>query len=230
MNKVECIILAAGRSTRMDMDLNKQFIELNGKPIIYYSIYKFLNNTNISKIILVLNDDYKDYCIENVIKRYFSNENITVVIGGERRQDSVLNALKFVESEYVMIHDGARPFLTDKCIDEGIYFVKMYGASSCYVMPKDTIKIGEGMNVKSLNRDKLLCIQTPQCFKTSILLSAYDYVKKYDKIITDETSALDMIGEKTYFYKGDYFNIKITTREDLFFGDVILSNILGENK
>lgn len=230
MEKVECIILAAGRSTRMDMDLNKQFLEINGKPVIYYSLYKFLNNPNISKIILVLSNDYKNYCVENVIEKYFSGENIKIVIGGERRQDSVSRALKFVEGEYVMIHDGARPFLTDKCINDGVNFAKKHGASSCYVVPKDTIKIGEGMDVKSLDRDKLLCIQTPQCFKTSILLCAYDYVEKYDKIITDETSALDFIGSRTYFYKGDYYNIKITTKEDLFFGNVILSNILGENK
>lgn len=229
MNKVDCIILAAGKSTRMNMGLNKQFLKIGDKPVIYYSLYKFLNNNYIKNVILVLNKDYRDYCIKNVIDKFFPNMEIKIVIGGCRRQDSVFNALKYVTSDYVLIHDGARPFVSEQCIKNGIENAYNYGASSCYVIPKDTIKINNGDSVSTLNRDNLLSVQTPQCFNVNTLLYAYSYVEKYKKIITDETSALDLIGEKVYFYLGDYFNIKITTKEDLFFGNVILSNILGEN-
>lgn len=229
MDRIDCIILAAGNSTRMNMSLNKQFLEINNKPVIYYSLYKFLNVDFVNNVILVLNDDYKKYCIENVINKFFPNYKIKIVIGGFRRQDSVFNALKHVDTQYVLIHDGARPFVSYKCIKNGIENAYKYGASSCYVLPKDTIKINKNNYIKTLNRDELLCIQTPQCFKTNTLFSAYDYVIKNNITITDETSALDLIGEETFFYLGDYFNIKITTKEDLYFGDVILSNILGEN-
>lgn len=229
MDKIDCVILAAGKSTRMNMELNKQFLEINNKPVIYYSLYKFLNSDYINNVILVLSKDYITYCIENVIDKFFYTDKIKIVVGGCRRQDSVLNALSHVESDYVMVHDGARPFVSEECIKNGIKNAYRYGASSCYVLPKDTIKINEGNSINTLNRDNLLCVQTPQCFKISTLLAAYDYVVKNDKTITDDTSALELIGEETYFYLGDYFNIKITTKEDLYFGNMILSNILGEN-
>lgn len=228
MYKVDCVILAAGKSTRMNMSLNKQFLEINNKPIIYYSLYKFLNHKYINDVILVLNNEYEEYCVKNVIKRFFLDRKIKIVLGGELRQDSVFNALMVVTSDYVLIHDGARPFVSMNCITNGIKNAYKYEASACYVLPKDTIKINKGSHVEVLNRENLLCIQTPQCFKTSVLIYAYDYVKKNNKIITDETSALDLVGKKTYFYLGNYFNIKITTKEDLYFGNVILSNNLGE--
>lgn len=226
MYKVDCIILAAGKSTRMNMDLNKQFIEINGKPVIYYAIDKFINHNHISKIILVLDSKYIDYCRKNIIERFFLNRNIEVVIGGQRRQDSVYNALKSVESKLVMIHDGARPFVKEETITEGVELAYKYGASSCYVTPKDTVRIMNSGVI--LDRDKLMCIQTPQCFELDIVKSAYDYIISNNINITDETSALDLIGKETRFYLGDYSNIKITTREDLYFGSVILKNISGE--
>ncbi len=230
MYKVDCIILAAGRSTRMNTYLSKQFLEINGKPIIYYSIDKFIRNTYVSKIILVLSNDYVSYCNENIIDRFFLGERISIVVGGNRRQDSVLNALKFIESEYVIVHDGARPFVSNSCIIQGIEYAYRYGASSCYVVPKDTVKLNNGGEIVALDRDMLMSIQTPQCFKTSTLIDSYEYVFKNGLDITDETSALDLMGEKTFFYLGEYSNIKITTEEDLYFGSVILNNILGELK
>ena len=231
MYKIDCIILAAGRSIRMNMELSKQFLEINGKPILYYSLYKFLNHKYINRVILVLNPEQEKYCRERVIHRFFRDKekNIYIVYGGETRQDSVFNGLKYVISDYVLIHDGARPFVSYNCITKGIKNAYKYGASSCYVPSKDTIKIRENNNIYTLDRDKLLCIQTPQCFNKNLLINAYLKVKDENHIITDETSALDIIGEFTYFYMGDYFNIKITTKEDLWFGESILNNILGEN-
>lgn len=228
MYEVNCVILAAGRSTRMNMGVNKQFLVIKDKPIIWYTLNRFLNHKYISKIILVVSDEDKDIFKENILDTYFKDKNIVLVLGGKERQDSLLNALEFVESEYVLIHDGARPFVSYECITEGIKMAYKHGASSAYVLPKDTIKINENNSIRTLNRNDLLSIQTPQCFKTKVLISAYEYINKNNKSITDESSALDFIGEKTYFYLGDYFNIKITTKEDLILSEGILNNILGE--
>lgn len=228
MYEVNCVILAAGKSTRMNMGVNKQFLVMKDKPVIWYTLNRFLSHNYISKVILVVSDEDKDIFKKSILDTYFKDKNIVLVLGGKERQDSLLNALKFVESEYVLVHDGARPFVSYNCITEGIEMAYKYGASSAYVMPKDTIKIKEDENIKTLNRNNLLCIQTPQCFKTNILISAYEYIKKNNKSITDESSALDFIGERTHFYLGDYFNIKITTKEDLILSEGILNNILGE--
>lgn len=229
MYKIDCVILAAGKATRMNMNVNKHFLIMNGKPIIWYAINKFLNHHYVSRIILVVSDEDRCTFESEILKKYFEGENIFLVLGGKERQDSLSNALEFVESEYVLVHDGARPFVSFECITQGIEKAYEYGASSSYVLPKDTIKIREGEeSFKTLNRNDLLCIQTPQCFKTKLLINAYDYVKKNNKVVTDESSALDYIGENTHFYLGDYFNIKITTKEDLILSEGILNNILGE--
>ncbi len=229
MYKVDCVILAAGKATRMNMNLNKHFLIINDKPIIWYTISKFLKHDYVSRIILVVSDDDKFLFESEILKKYFQGENISLVLGGKERQDSLFNALRFIESEYVLVHDGARPFVSFECITQGIEKAYEYGASSPYVLPKDTIKIKEGKEIfRTLNRNDLLCIQTPQCFKTNLLIDAYDYVKKNNKTVTDESSALDYIGENTHFYLGDYFNIKITTKEDLILSEGILNNILGE--
>lgn len=221
MYSVDVIILAAGKSTRMDMSLNKQFIDLCGKPVIYYSLNKFINQEYIKNIILVVNEEFEEYFKINIIEK-FSFSGIKIVLGGDTRQESIKNALKYVVNDYVMIHDGARPCVTTKIIADGVKNAYKYGASSCYVVPKDTIKISENGMTKVLDRERLICVQTPQCFLREYIISAYDFVNKHNKSITDESSALDFIGKQTYFYLGSYFNIKITTKEDLVFAEEIL--------
>lgn len=220
--KTDCILLAAGKSRRMNSDVSKQFMKINDRPILYYSLNSILNNKNIDNIYLVLEEIYVEYCRKNIIDKWFFDSNkITIVIGGNNRQDSVYNALKIVKGNYVLIHDAARPFLTNECIDNAIKYAYEYGAASCYITSNDTIKLKCNGETKTLDRENLLIIQTPQCFEKSKLISAYNYVKQCGIIITDESSALDLIGERTYFYLGDRFNIKITSQEDIYIGESI---------
>ena len=120
MYKVDCVILAAGKATRMNMNLNKHFLIINDKPIIWYTISKFLKHDYVSRIILVVSDDDKFLFESEILKKYFQGENISLVLGGKERQDSLFNALRFIESEYVLVHDGARPFVSFECITQGI--------------------------------------------------------------------------------------------------------------
>lgn len=229
MYKSDCVILAAGNSTRMNLHISKQFIEIDNKPILYYSLKKMISNKYINKIYLVLEDRYVKYCFDNIIDKFFRGIDIDIVIGGSTRQESVYNALKLVKGDYVLIHDSARPFVSDQCIINGVEYAYKYNASSSYIKSVDTIKFRKGNSIQTLFRDDILIIQTPQCFKTELLLRAYDYINKNGLSITDETSALDLINESTYFYLGDRENIKITTIEDLYIGEGIFKNIIRRN-
>lgn len=211
------LILAGGRGKRMGSDVSKQFIIVKGRPILYYTIKKFMDNRNISKIVLVLPKDEIEYCKKNVIDKYSLKVDY-IVEGGKERQDSVYNGLEVLEdTSIVLIHDGARPFVTDKIIDDGIGYANRYGSAAPGVTPKDTIKVRneESFSAETLRRDILVAIQTPQIFKLDIIKECHRKVKKEGIIVTDDTMVVEKYGHKVYLYDGDYKNIKITTPEDL---------------
>ncbi|MDV4152245.1 2-C-methyl-D-erythritol 4-phosphate cytidylyltransferase [Clostridium sp. AL.422] len=214
---ISAIILAGGKGKRMGAKISKQYIELKSKPILYYTIKKFSDNENIDRIILVLPKDEIDYCKKEVLDKYSLKVDL-IVDGGKERQDSVYNALeKIVDDEIVLIHDGARPFVSERIIDEGIKYARLYGASAPGVMPKDTIKIKDNKNFssKTPDRNTLVAIQTPQIFKLNIIKECHKMIKEEKKIVTDDTMVVEAYGNKVYLYEGDYTNIKVTTPEDL---------------
>ena len=140
---ISAIILAGGKGKRMGASVSKQFIELKGKPIIYYTIKKFEENKNIDNIVVVLPPDEVSYFKEEILKKY-SLKIDKIVLGGTERQDSVYNGLKSIadtETDIVLIHDGARPFISNRIINDGIKYANEYGAAAPGVMPKDTIKV-----------------------------------------------------------------------------------------
>ncbi|MDD7796410.1 2-C-methyl-D-erythritol 4-phosphate cytidylyltransferase [Clostridium sp. 'White wine YQ'] len=225
MNKVVAVIVAGGKGKRMSADISKQFIELKGRPILYYTLDKFLKNENIDKVVLVLPEDEIEYCKENILDKY--NLNVwKLVPGGKERSDSVYNGLKSIEgnTEVVLIHDGARPFVSNEIIENGIKYAKLYGAAACGVTPKDTIKvIGEnGFSKETPNRNTLFAVQTPQSFKYNLILKAHESVREKGTVVTDDTMVAELYGEKVFLYHGDYNNIKITTPEDL----IIAENLI----
>lgn len=211
------IILSGGRGTRMGAKVSKQFIEVNGKPILYYTIKKFKENNLIDEIILVLPKDEMEYCKLEVLEKY----NISVdkiVEGGKERQDSVLNGLRAIEDgDIVLIHDGARPFVSDEIINKGIENAKKYNAAAPGVMPKDTIKVrgSNGFSKETLKREELIAIQTPQCFNYDLILECHERVNREKIKVTDDTMVVEIFNNKVYLYDGEYTNIKITTPEDL---------------
>lgn len=214
---VSAIILAGGRGKRMGSDISKQFIEIDGKPILYYTLKRFIDSKSINEIILVLPKDEIEYCINNVLNKY--NLKVSKIVeGGKERQDSVYNGLKEVaNSDIVLIHDGARPFVKERIIEEGIAFAKKYGAAAPGVMPKDTIKVIDkaGFSKETPDRNTLVAIQTPQVFKSNIIIDAHKKVRESRLIVTDDTMVVEMNNNRVFIYEGDYENIKITTKEDL---------------
>ena len=223
---ISAIILAGGKGKRMNSKVSKQFIEIKGKPIIYYTIKKFNENKNIDNIVVVLPKDEVDYFKENVLKKYTLKVD-KIVIGGAERQDSVYNGLKSLEQDsvdIVLIHDGARPFISDRIIEEGINYAAVYGASAPGVMPKDTIKIKneEGFSINTPKRETLMAIQTPQVFKFNEILKCHEKIKEDKILVTDDTMVVEQYGYNVYLYEGEYTNIKITTPEDLILGEKLI--------
>ena len=223
---ISAIILAGGKGKRMNSSISKQFIEIKGKPIIYYTIKKFNDNKNIDNIILVLSSEEIEYFKKNILNKYDIKVD-KIVVGGAERQDSVYNGLKSlenIETDIVLIHDGARPFISDRIIDEGIKYATIYGASAPGVMPKDTIKIKDENNfsLNTPNRETLVSIQTPQVFKFNEILECHRKVKIDKLVVTDDTMVVEKYGNKVYLYDGEYTNIKVTTPEDLILGEKLI--------
>lgn len=221
---ISAIVLAGGRGKRMNYHKSKQFIEIKGKPVLVYTLEKFIYNKSIDEVILVLPEDEVDYCKKEVLQKY-SLKVDRIVIGGKERQDSVFNALEAMEkADIVLIHDGARPFINEKIIEEGIKYANIYGAAAPGVTPKDTIKVKneDNISVDTPDRNTLVAVQTPQCFKYDEIYQCHRKIKEENAIVTDDTSVVERYGHKVYLYEGDYTNIKITTPEDLILAERLI--------
>ena len=212
------VIVAAGTGSRMNMGINKQFIKLKGKEIIAYTIEKFYNNSNIDDIVVVVKEDEAEFFDKEIIEKY-NFKNIKIAYGGKERQDSVYNGLKLLDEkcDVVLIHDGARPFVSDKIIDNSIEKVKEHKAIVVGVPVKDTIKVIDNDKniVDTPNRSVLWAVQTPQTFSYKILIDAYKDAYKSGFYGTDDAMLVERIGYKVKMIEGSYNNIKITTQEDL---------------
>lgn len=221
---ITAIILAGGKGKRMKADISKQYIKLNGKPILYYTIDKFKKNSLIDKIILVIPRDEIEYCKKNILEAYNIDVDL-IVEGGNERQDSVFNALSEAEgSDIVLIHDGARPFVSQKIINNAVKYAKCYGAAAPGVIPKDTIKVkGEdNFSVQTLKRDELIAVQTPQAFNFKKIYKYHKVIKDNKIQVTDDTMVVEYFEGKVFLYEGDYTNIKITTPEDLILAEYLV--------
>ncbi|SHE45912.1 2-C-methyl-D-erythritol 4-phosphate cytidylyltransferase [Clostridium fallax] len=217
MSKVCAVILAGGKGKRMGKDISKQFIEINNKPIIYYTLKAFKQCKSIDQIVLVLPKDEIEYCKREVLKKYCLDVDF-IVEGGNERQDSVYNGLNVLEHcDVVLIHDGARPFVSERIIKEGIKYAKEYNAAAPGVMPKDTIKIKskDGFSKETPERSNLVAVQTPQCFNYKLIKECHEKIRKEKVMVTDDTMVVEYFNNKVYLFEGDYTNIKITTPEDL---------------
>lgn len=214
---VSAIVLAGGRGKRMGSVQSKQYIDLEGKPILYYTLKQFMRNDLIDKVVLVIPEDERDYCTNEVLDKYGLIVD-RLVFGGKERQDSVYNALMQLQgSDIVLIHDGARPFVSQRIINDAVKYARIYKATAPGVMPKDTIKVKDENNfsVDTLIRSNLVSIQTPQAFDFNMIYQCHKKVKRRGIMVTDDTMVAELCGNKVYIYEGDYTNIKITTQEDL---------------
>jgi len=228
MGKACAVILAAGKGERMGAGKNKQFIEINGRPVLYHTLKAFSDCPAIDAIVLVCAMDEMEYCRAEIVEKYSFMKVTGIAEGGAERQDSVYNGLKKAgDCEIVLIHDGARPFVSAGIIEEGIKYAEKYGACTCGVTPKDTIKMkgGSGFSECTLDRNILFSVQTPQCFKKELIEGCYEKIKDEPIRFTDDTSVAEYFGYKVFLYTGSYSNIKITTPEDLPVAENILASI-----
>ena len=228
MDKACAVIVAAGKGKRMGAGKNKQFIDINGRPVLYYTLKAFEQSMAVGEIVLVCARDEIGYCREEIVEKYGFEKVKFIISGGAERQDSVFSGLRAVKGcGVVLIHDGARPFVTSRIIEEGIRYAREFGASACGVMPKDTIKVRDesGFSECTLDRSRLFSVQTPQCFRLDMILGCYEKIQTEGILFTDDTSVAEYFGHKVFLYEGSYDNIKITTPEDLALGESILSKV-----
>jgi 2-C-methyl-D-erythritol 4-phosphate cytidylyltransferase len=228
MSKIYAVIVAAGKGSRMGAEINKQFLNIKDKPILYYTLKAFDCCSSIDEIILVTAKSEMEYCKSEIVEKYAIKKVSNIVEGGLERQHSVYKGLKACsDCEIVLVHDGARPFVENRIIEEGISFAKKHGACTCGVEPKDTIKVKDeqGFSARTLNRASLFSIQTPQCFNYGLIVDSHSKAFKDNIKVTDDASVAEYCGHRVYLYEGSYNNIKITTPEDLIFGEKILENL-----
>mgnify|MGYP000369380572 CR=1 FL=1 len=229
--KCTAIVLAAGKGKRMHSKIQKQFLEIGGKPVLYYSLRCFQESPLIQDIILVTGEESISYCKEEIVQKYGFTKVSAVIPGGKERYDSVYAGLcECRDCEYVLIHDGARPFVTEEILKRGLQKVKETGACVIGMPSKDTVKLSdeEGYVKETPNRKCVWTIQTPQIFSYSLIREAHDSIRQKDmsKITDDAMVAEHETGVKIRFSEGSYRNIKITTPEDL----VVAEAFLKENR
>ncbi|MBC2576609.1 2-C-methyl-D-erythritol 4-phosphate cytidylyltransferase [Peptostreptococcus canis] len=236
----DVIIVAAGSGKRMNLDKNKQLLKIKNKPILAWSIEQFYNNDRIDNIIIAIREQDRNE-INDILKEY-NFENIHLVPGGKERQDSIHNCINkldellkkqvgytYTQSDrYLIIHDGARPFIDKEIINRTIEETKIHNSICIGVPSKDTIKIidDEKIICQTPKRESLWCAQTPQSFRLDIIFGAYKNAYEKGFIGTDDASLVENMGSKVKMVIGSYENIKVTTIEDLIFAENIAKNRL----
>jgi 2-C-methyl-D-erythritol 4-phosphate cytidylyltransferase len=215
---VTAIIVAAGKSERMGTGTDKAFLNLGPKPVLAWSLLAFERCSDVDQVVLVVRKD--QIMATKALVRMFGISKIRAVVsGGVKRQDSVMNGLKEVDSDtrIVVIHDGARPCVKPETITETVKLARRTGAAvvGCHIW--DTVKVVEkGTTVaRTEDRTKLWSVQTPQAFSASIIRRAYANVVAKKLEVTDDASAVELLGEPVKIYETNTPNLKITTVEDL---------------
>lgn len=227
--KCTAVVVAAGQGTRMGGKIQKQFLEIGGgKPVLYYCLACFQESSVIDEIVLVTSQDGMEFCKKEIIEKYSFTKVKKLVPGGKERRDSVNEGLKqCVDTDYVFIHDGARPFITEEILCRAMEAVRQYQACAVGVPAKDTVKlVDEGGFVKETpNRKHTWLVQTPQCFSYELICRAQEMAGKEDsKAYTDDAMVVEMSGlAKVKMVMGAYTNLKITTPEDLSTAEGILN-------
>lgn len=220
MQKRPCVavVLAAGNGKRMGGPVAKQFLEVNGKPLIFYALDTMEKSKVIDKVVLVVPEESIEYVKKGILEKYSLNKVVRVVAGGKERYDSVRNALRFIEKDtYIFIHDGARALVSEKILKRGLEQVEVCGACVAAVPVKDTIKRvdQDGFAVETPERSTLWTVQTPQVFAGEIIKEAYEALPQTANV-TDDAGVVEWYGNaKVKMYLGEYTNLKVTTPEDM---------------
>ncbi|EGC5433395.1 2-C-methyl-D-erythritol 4-phosphate cytidylyltransferase [Listeria monocytogenes] len=232
-------ILAGGKGTRMgNVSMPKQFLPLNGKPIIVHTVEKFILNTRFDKIFISSPKEWMNHAEDN-IKKYISDDRIVVIEGGEDRNETIMNGIRFVEKTYgltdddiIVTHDAVRPFLTHRIIEENIDAALETGAVDTVIEALDTIV--ESSNHEVITdipvRDHMYQGQTPQSFNMKKVFNHYQNLTPEKKqILTDACKICLLAGDDVKLVKGEIFNIKITTPYDLKVANAIIQERIAND-
>ena len=218
------VIPAAGSGKRMGAGMNKLFLKVGHQTIIELTLSVFGRDKRCNEIILSINPDDREL-FESLPSIKEFKEKLTFVQGGAERQESVFNGIRAIDDKksIVLVHDGARPFVSDKIISALLENSKSSDGVICAVPVKDTIKKVEQDEVaETIDRQALWAVQTPQAFTHEVLLEAHTLAEEKGFLGTDDASLLEWQGKQVKVITGDYFNIKVTTKEDLIFAEAIL--------
>lgn len=226
MSKTVAIVLSGGSGKRMKMDIPKQYMEIHGHPLIYYTLAAF-EKSSVDEIVFVTAAGEEEYCKKEIVDKYQFQKVKQIVAGGKERYDSVYNGIKSTSAEYVLVHDGARACVSKEVIEEAIKNVKLYKSAVAAVPVKDTIKMADkdGIVINTPPRDALWQVQTPQAFLYCELKDAYEKMYSLNQCegITDDAMVMEKFGNaKVKLYLADYNNIKVTTPEDVTIVEKIL--------
>lgn len=225
--KRTAIVLAAGQGKRMGTKVQKQYLEILGKPVLFYSLNTFQKSDIIDEIILVVGENQEEYCQKEIVEKFGITKVSKIVRGGSERYNSVWNALQVMtEDGFVFIHDGARPFVTEEILAHAYKAVQEEKACVVGMPAKDTIKIVDDNRFakETPDRNYVWLVQTPQVFETSLIKKAYSLLMKQEIIqVTDDAMVVEkMLQRNVKLVEGSYENIKITTPEDLKIAETIL--------
>ena len=226
--KYAAIVLAAGSGKRMNSKVHKQYLIIQDRPVLYYSLKAF-EDSAVDEIVLVVGKGEEGFCRKEIVDKYGISKVKAIVEGGKERYHSVFEGLKQTsDADYVLIHDGARPFVNQDIIRRCMQEVQKYQACVVGMPVKDTIKIAdeEGYAKQTPDRKNVWMIQTPQTFSYALIYEAYEeMLKTEDTAITDDAMVLERTkGKKSKLIEGSYRNIKITTPEDLLIANVYLQH------
>jgi len=227
MNKENFVIIAAGGfGTRMGGDLPKQFMLLQGKPVLMHSMENFHLAHTASQLILVIADEMKNFWQQLCEEHQFTIPHILISAGPTRFQ-SIKNGLDYILENYsdqvdmISIHDGARPLVSTALIDKSFNACALHETAICALKSVNSIRIGSSQKNQAYDRDQIWSIQTPQVFKAKLLFEAYK--QEETKFFTDDASVVEKLGKSIHLIEGDSKNIKITYKEDLAIAQLFLN-------
>lgn len=214
---IAALVVAGGRGKRIGGETPKQFCRLLDKPLLHYALDAFEYLTEILSVVVVLPPEYSQMIQVRMDLKPF-RKICALVPGGERRQDSVMRGLSALpeEAEYVVIHDGARPFPPVRETREALESARQYGAAILAIPISETVKKGDASHFisETVERRGLWLAQTPQVFRKDLILRGYQAVREKGIVVTDDAKAVELLGEPVRLVPGSPYNIKITVKED----------------
>jgi len=213
----------------MGAAINKQYLLLQGKPILAHTLQLFQDAAYVDEVYPVIPVEEFGYCREEVVERYGLDKVKRIIAGGAERQNSVLNGLRALEEcavdDIVIIHDGVRPFVPPSVLLRSVEAAREYDSAVVAVPVKETVKIiSDGYAVETPPRENLWLAQTPQTFRYGVIRSAHELAEAEGFLGTDDASLLERLGERVHVVIGNYRNIKITTPEDMLLANAFLTS------